>query len=284
MNRCLLVATDGSPAAHAALFYALEFASALRADEIACLCVHEETQSVESASAAVTAGEMALATGTPGPILLEVRERPSRLPIQPDAVLDVCREEVTAAGLRFTPVIGSTLPSRVIASSAHMGELIFLGRNSDRTFAASSHLGATVSTVLQSVHQTVVVCPATYAPVDRIVLMMAGDLGDAELVARGATWAEALHVPALVAVPGTNEPVCRNALEAAERVVANSGVEATGTMYACRPEQFARQLAASDLILVARRQPWDLVHLWFGNATDRIIEHSAGPAAVMPRT
>ena len=158
MNRCLFVATDGSPAARAALRYALNFASALRADEIACLSVHEEYRSGELASAAVvTVGELALATGTPGPILFELADRQSRLPTQPDTVLDACRDQVAAAGYRFTPIIGTRVPSDVIATTAHIGTMIFLGRNSDSTPSAPRRLGFTASMVLQNVQQTIVV-------------------------------------------------------------------------------------------------------------------------------
>lgn len=284
MNRCLFVATDGSPAASAALFYALDFASALQAHEIACLCVHEENRTGKLAPApVVTAGEMALATGTPGPIFFELPNQQSRLSIQPDSVLDSCREQVSAAGFRFTPVIASRQPSHVVATTAHLGELIFIGRNSDSARATPSRLGSTVRAVLQSTQQTVVVCPTTHAAIDRIVLLMAGNLCDAELVARGAMWAEALEVPSLIAVPESDRPFARNALEAAERVLNQASIAATGTTYESRPEEFAQKLTMGDLVLVSRRQRYRLSYLWFGNATDRIVEHSIGPVAVMPR-
>jgi nucleotide-binding universal stress UspA family protein len=284
MSRCLIVATDGSPAAQSALRYALDFAAAMRMNEIACLSVHEEdcSESRHFAPAAVGA-EMALATGTGGLLILDQPDMIPRQPIDPDSVLDACSREVTAAGFCFSPVCGSGVPSDVIADTARMGEIVFLGRHSNPRLAAGRRVGSTVSTVLQNVQQTVVVCPVTDTPVDRIVLLMAGDLLDAELVARGATWADALRVPALVAVADSGRSFSRPALEAARRVVTNTGVPATGTTYACSPEEFARNLSPSDLLLVARRRQRSLVHLWFGNATDRIVEHSPGPVAVMAK-
>lgn len=283
MNRCLLVATDGSPAARAALLYALDFAAALRADEIACLSVHEEYRSGELASAAVvTAGEMALATGTPRPILFELPDRQSRLPIQPDAVLDACRDLVTAAGFRFTPIIGTRVPSDVIATTAYIGEVIFLGRNSDPTPSAPRRLGFTASMVLQNVQQTILVCPKVYAPVERLVLLLAADVWDAELVASGATWAGTLNIPALVAA-GSDRSFSHKALEVAKHVLTDAGIPTNATIYSCRPEEFAEKLSPTSLLLVARRRRWGVLDFWFGSTTDRIVERAAGPVAVMPK-
>jgi nucleotide-binding universal stress UspA family protein len=283
MNRCLVVATDGSAASRAALQYALDFASALNADEIACLCACEEDSPGDlAAAAAVTAGELTLANGLPGPFLFELPDYQTQQRVQADAVLDACRDSIAAAGLKFSPVIASRQPGRVIARTAHMGDIIFLGRNSDSALP-SHRVGSTVSVALQSSYKNVVVCPAPYKPVDRIVLLMAGDLIDAELVARGATWAEALSVPALVAVSESGRRISRSALNAAKHVVAGSGVATNAVLYDSRPEVFARTLQPTDLVLVARRRHWELLHLWFGNATDRIVESVTGPVAVMAK-
>jgi nucleotide-binding universal stress UspA family protein len=284
MSRCLFVATDGSPAARSALRYALHFASAMRIDEIACLSVHEEDRSQRRHFAAAAVGaEMALATGSGGLLILDQPEPQSRQPVDAESVLDACSHEVLAAGFRFSPVCGTGVPSDVIADTAPMGEIVFLGRHSDPIPAAARPIGSTVSTILQRIRQTVVVCPVSHARIERIVLLMAGNMLDAELVARGITWADAMKVPTLVAVADSGRPFSRGALEAAERVVTNSGVAATSTVYQSRPEEFARSLDATDLLLVARRRRWGLVHRWFGDATEHILEYSAGAVAVMAK-
>lgn len=220
---------------------------------------------------------------TPGSIHFELPDPGApRLPIQPDAVLDACRDQVTAAGFRFTPIIGTHVPSDVIATTAHIGTMIFLGRNSDPTLSTPRRLGFTASMVLQNVQQTVVVCPLVYAPVERIVLLLAADIWDAELVASGATWAAALNVPALVAV-GSDRSSSRNALELAQRALTDAGIPTSATIYSCRPEEFAEKLNPTSLVLIARRQRWGLLHLWFGSTTDRIVERASGPVAVMPK-
>jgi nucleotide-binding universal stress UspA family protein len=281
MNRCLIVATDGSPAAQSALCYALDFAPVLRIQEIVCLCVDEENGSLEEPAAlAVGESDMALRSTSAGVMLLDQPDVKAMLSADPAAVLDACLRDVTAAGFRFAPVSSAGIPSDIIVHTGHVAEAVFLGRNSDLT-PDTQRLGSTVSNVLQRIRQTAVICPAKHTRIERLVLALVGGQGDPELVARGATIARALKLPVHVAVCGNSKAPSTQAVRAAQTVLANAGLVASGECYACRPDEYVETLQPVDLLVVARSRRWRLVQLWFGSSAGRIVERAPGPVAVI---
>jgi len=74
-----------------------------------------------------------------------------------------------------------------------------------------------------------------------------------------------------------------HALEVAQRVRTDAGVAVSGTVYLCRPEEFAERLSPTGLLRVARLRRWRLLYLRFGGTPDRTVERVAGPVAVMAK-
>jgi hypothetical protein len=139
--------------------------------------------------------------------------------------------------------------------TSHIGELVFIGRNSERSAAASGRVGFTASTALQVVRQTLLVCPPEYRSIERLLIALSADLEeDARLTALAGTWAALFDVPVRISVIGRGRKYAAQCLDAARRTLDACRLELVSEGNFTRPEDFADELPPSDLLLVGRNR------------------------------
>lgn len=282
MNRCILVATDGSVAAQSALRYAMDFAAATNADEIACLCVREHERRAEVVFAtSIAAPEMALAAGCAGPVLIPDAGPEAACRVDPDTVLDACSDVVAAAGFRFTPITCSEPVSALLRRLGDFCQTLFVGRTGIGG-RSSSNLGSTVTSVLERVPQMVTVCPREYQAIQRVVIAHSGRGAREPMIEVGAKWAKAFGVPLLMMTTGSSPADASRRQAVIQDSLARLGRDVPCESYCCQPAELADRVGASDLLLVGRHVRWWPVRLCFGSNTEAILQRATGPVAVLP--
>jgi nucleotide-binding universal stress UspA family protein len=279
--RCPLVATDGSPAAQSALRYAMEFAAAVRADEIACLCVREPENQPELAFApCIAAGEVA--AGCTSPVITVSNVASSAVcQIDPDAVLDACGALVTTSGFRFTPITCRGPVSAVLPRLAELCDTVFLGRVGNNSTQANN-LGSTVVSVLERSPQTVFVCPPAYQAIQRIAIAHSGRTRSDRLIRCASEWSTALHAAMLILVAGTSSGDISRRREVIRNALAHARLDVPCESHCGSPAEVAERLGQGDLLLVGRHSRCWPLRAWYGSNTETILRRAVGPVAVLP--
>lgn len=275
MIKSLMVFTDGSDHAAAAITYAIQLARDLKARISGCHIL--DTRTLEGPLLADLSGWLGAQ-----PYGAQVAQFRTLLEQRGQAILEAFTQDCAANGVDAEALLRTGLPARVILDEEAHAELIILGQRGEHAEQTGEMIGTTVERVIRHTLKPCLITPAVARPIRRILAAYDGSDVSSKALHEAIELAMALNVPLVLLTVAENEghEQARAVVEDGMRLVRAHECAAAQLVVEGRPDQViltqAEELAC-DLIVVGAYGHSRIREMILGSTTQNLVARAHGP-------
>lgn len=210
MIRSIVLAFDGSRHSWAAWRYGMDLARAYRAGLRVVSVVDARVAHHPKLLEAETLAALNLSEASREKLLLAFEDRRRKQ-------LAEIEQETRAGGVGFTGEVAHGIPAEVVCLEEVHGDLIAMGHRGESPSWQSVMLGSNAEAVIRQCIRPVLLSPAEYAPIDRILACYDSSENSTHALFRAAHLAQSLKLPMTVLTVNRN-------IQQAEQIVAEARI------------------------------------------------------------
>lgn len=277
----VLVVSDGGRSALRTLELALDLAHPFSVLTIDCQFLNEIRKAIPQVLSTLRLSEIGFSAGGWMPVYLPNEDRNPSAPVLRAALLQEFRDRVTTSGFEFSGGILARNAEDSIQSAAEECGFVCMDMP-ELWHPHATGIKPTLNRLLRHGSRPVILCPASYQVLNRVVVAVDCSRNIDSLLLWGDEWAQRLDVPLKIISVDPHERRLRSKISILEQTTSRLGIDATCHGLLGNQDGLVDMLTASDLVLTeGTYRSWP-VRVILGCPVNHLIQHAPCPIGILP--